>query len=104
MDRIGATGLCDLKDAITSQVRFDRGCRPQPIRLICMKHVQTAAVCIGVDRDWRNTKLAAGAKDAQCDLTAIGNQDLAKGSHQSRILTAGSLAALTRRSKLQKET
>ena len=94
MNRICPAGKRDLKNEITAQIRLYRRRRTQAIRLVCMEHVQTTAVRIGVDGHWRYTKLAAAAKNAQRDLAAIGNQNLAKGSHQSRILTGGRLAAL----------
>jgi hypothetical protein len=38
--------------------------------------MQRMSVGFGIDRDSLNAHLAAGADDTECDLAAIGNEDL----------------------------
>jgi hypothetical protein len=45
-------------------------------------HMQSAAVRIGIDRHRRDAELAARTKQTKCNLAAVGDQDLAQGSHQ----------------------
>jgi hypothetical protein len=44
--------------------------------------MQRAAVHIGIDGNRRNAQLTARTKQTKRYLAAVGNQDLAKGSHQ----------------------
>jgi hypothetical protein len=44
--------------------------------------MQCAAVRVGIDSHGCDAQLMARTNQAQCDLAAIGNQDLAKRSHQ----------------------
>ena len=82
MNRIRTAIAGDLKNAISPQVRIHRRSGSKAVSLIRMLHMQCAAIRIGIDGNRRDAQLAAGAKQTQRDLAAIGNQDFAKGRHQ----------------------
>jgi hypothetical protein len=47
-----------------------------------MLDMKCAAVCVGIDGHRRDAELATRTNETQRDLAAIGNEDLAKGSHR----------------------
>src|SRR6185437_14377745 len=56
-----------------------RGASPQRVRLVRAHDVQGRAVGVRIDRDRPDSELLQRAKDADCDLSAIRDQDL--GEH-----------------------
>ena len=76
MYRVGAAKLGDSQDLADIQIGFPGGGRADMVCLIGFPHVERGAVDVGEDRDRGNAHLAAGANDAHCNLSAVGNQNL----------------------------
>jgi hypothetical protein len=47
-----------------------------------MLDMQRTTVCVGVDSHRRDAEFTTRSHKTQRDLASVGNQDLAKGSHQ----------------------
>jgi hypothetical protein len=78
MDRLGAHALGSLDDTIALEVRFARWRRPEQHGLVRLADVRRARVGLGVHRDGCDAELAAGADHTECDLSAVGDENLVK--------------------------
>src|SRR6266404_8568446 len=78
MDRIGAARACGGEDVVDDEVALRRRRRADRVRVVGDQHVQGRAVGLGVDGDTLDAELAAGARDADRDLAAIGDQHAAQ--------------------------
>ena len=65
-----------LHDLVQLQVRLRRRRRSYVVRLVGVASVNRLAVGIRVDGDGLYPELPTGAHDADCDLAAVGHQDL----------------------------
>ena len=76
MDRVAAGGLAP--PAITRvDVEIGRAPRPRkPRASSATRTCSDSASSVGVDRDRRDAELGRGARDADRDLAAIGDQEL----------------------------
>src|SRR6185295_15085137 len=75
-------------DLVDAEVALRRGRRPDRVRLVGDAHVQRGAVDVGVHRDGGDAHLVERADDADGDLTAVRDEDLAKRlRHRARTLT-----------------
>jgi hypothetical protein len=75
MNRVttGAPGNFDKR--ISAQIALRRWRGTDRIRFISEKNVRRSNVRLGVNRDGRNTELAARPNDAHRNLTPIGNKN-----------------------------
>ena len=79
-----------------SQIRLAGGVAAQRIRLVGGAHVRGVAVGVGVDGDTGEAGVVTGTGDADCDLAAVGDKDLAHLEHSERLRrTAVSLCAVS---------
>jgi hypothetical protein len=76
MDRVGAGFFRRVDQPIDPQVAFTRRARTNQAGFIGIAHVQRGAVALRVHRDRRQAELAAGARDPDGDLAAVGDQNL----------------------------
>ena len=75
MDRFGAGRERRLDDQVGAEVTLPRRRRAQTHRLVGGYDVRGVDVGVGVHGDRLDAKIAAGADDAQGDLTAVGDED-----------------------------
>ena len=75
MNRVGAGDLGGAEDRRHAQVAVGAARRTDADVLVGEPHVQRVLVRLGVDGDGLDAQLAAGADDAQRDLSAVGDQD-----------------------------
>ena len=87
MDGFGAVFFGGVDDAIDAEIAFGRCRRPDVRGLVGAPYVERGAVGVGIDRDAGDVHLPQRADNADCDLAAIGDQDLAK--HEAKILAGG---------------
>ncbi len=87
MHRIRPHSPGNRQNHIPPQIALRRRRRPQPISLIRMQHMQRRAVRVGVHGHRRQSHLPACTNHAQCNLTAIRNQDFFYRPSQAAILT-----------------
>ena len=78
VDGVGAVAAGGVQNAVDAQVAFGGGAGADVRRLIGHADVERGAVGVGVDGDAGDAHLAEGADDADGDLAAIGDQDLAE--------------------------
>ena len=79
LERLGQlTGEGD--DGVDVEVGADRLAGPaDAVGLVGLEAVQGEAVLVRVDGDGADAQLVAGAEDADCDLAAVGGEELADG-------------------------
>ena len=100
MDRVGARLPGDADDLVDREIRLDR---PEPLAdpvgLVGLEAVQAELVLLGEDRDGRHAELVRGARDADGDLAAVGDENLAELGHvpSPRALRTGWLTSTPRR-------
>ncbi len=87
MDSFGAVFFGRVDDAIDAEIAFGRCRRPDVRGLVGAPYVERSAVGVGIHRDAGDVHLPQRADDADCDLAAIGDEDLAK--HEAKILAGG---------------
>ena len=75
MDALRASAPRDLDQLLDDQIAFARGRRADQVRLIGDTRVQRAGVGLRIDRDDAQAEALCGARDANGDLAAIGDQD-----------------------------
>ena len=78
VDGVAAGPLGDVDDLVDAQVALARGRRADGVRLVGHAHVERRAIGVGVDGDGADAHLAQRAGDADGDLAAVGDEDLAK--------------------------
>jgi hypothetical protein len=82
MNSFSAAPAGDLQDSVAAEIGIHRGCWAEAVCLVGVQHVERGAVGVGIDGDRRDAELTAGTDEAECDLAAIGDEDLAYGGHQ----------------------
>ena len=92
MNRLGAGPLRGVDDPLLVQVALGRRPGADEIRLVRERCVERSTVGYRVDRDRRDLQLAERPADANCDLAAVGDQNLGEGLHLPRILQSVSFA------------
>ncbi len=75
MDALRAGTQRHLDQLLDDQIALARGRRADQMRLVGDARVQRACVGLGVDRDHAQAEPLCGARDANGDLAAVGNQD-----------------------------
>src|SRR5450756_586328 len=81
MHRVGAAGFCRRDDRLDVEIGLRRQRLADPHRFIRLVHMDRDAVGGRIDGDHAETEPARGAQDAQADLAAVGDQDLAERPH-----------------------
>ena len=89
MDGLGAGGPRGGDDLVLVEIALGSGRGPRATAIVGLEHVQRLAVRFGEDRDGDDAHLAAGADDADGDLTTIGDQDLREGGRHGGGMIAG---------------
>jgi hypothetical protein len=84
VDGLGPGAAGGVDDALAHEVALRRRARADVHRLVGLAHVRGAGVGVAVHGDRAHAELLAGADDAERDLAAIGDEDLAE--HQSGML------------------
>src|SRR6516164_4169616 len=79
MQSILAAGLRRANNRAEVQVGLRRPRLADPHRRIGLPHMESVAISIGIDGDHAITEPSCRAHDAQCDLAAIGNENLEEG-------------------------
>ena len=87
MNRFGPGARGRLEHPFLAEVALGRRPWPNQVRLVCGSSVQRAAVGLRVHSDGSDPELPQGAKDANGDLTAVGNEDFREHGH-SRIFSS----------------
>jgi hypothetical protein len=85
VDGIGAQALGHLDEAVAQQVGLRRGRRADAHGLVGREHEGRAGVRVGVHGHRGDAQVAAGADDAQRDLAAVGDEQLADGPHSGML-------------------
>ena len=75
MDRVGAGDLGGAEHRRHVQIAVGAARRTDADVLVGEPHVQRVLVGLRIDGDGLDAQLAAGADDAQRDLSAVGDQD-----------------------------
>ena len=78
MDGVGAVAAGGVEDAVDAEVAFGGGAGADVGGFIGHADVERGAVGVGEDGDAGDAHFAEGADDADGDLAAIGDQDLAE--------------------------
>ena len=78
VDRLGAGALGRVEDPLDVQVALRRRARADEVRLVRRPHVQRAAVGLRVHGDRADAELAQRPEDANRDLAAIRDEDVAE--------------------------
>ena len=73
MQRVTLGSLRDIHDLIDAEIAFARRRGADRIGFAGQPNVQRGAVGIAIDGDGKDTHLAAGSRDPDGDLAAIGN-------------------------------
>jgi hypothetical protein len=76
--------LRDVDDLVDAEVALPRA-RADGVRLVRGADVQGGAIGVAVDRHGGDPHLVERARDADCDLAAVGDQDFAE--HGSPVTT-----------------
>ena len=85
VDRLGAGAAGDIEDLLDVQVVLGGRALAEVVGLVGARDVGRVAVELGVDGDARDAELLERAHDADGDLAAVGDQDLAE--HRPRKLS-----------------
>src|SRR5215469_130325 len=107
MDRVGTEGGCSAQNRRDVEVAVFGGRRADTDRFIGHSYVECVFVGGGIDRDRRNTELAASADNTNCNRSPISDEQLlehpsAPGQATSKIIsgcpysTGCALAAMIR--------
>ena len=75
MNRVAVGVARDAQNLFDDQIAFARRRGADGIGFIGQPHVERGAIHVAIHRNGAHTEFAAGAHDAHCDFTAIGNQD-----------------------------
>ena len=76
MNRIRAAAFRDFKDFCDVEVRLRRSCSANGVSLVGHQNVQRGAIHVGIDRNRRNSQLAAGTNHPHRDLSPISDKNL----------------------------
>ena len=76
MNGLGACCLDGSDDLGNAQVGLEGGRGANADGLVCLLDVQGTRVGLAVDSDGFDAEAFAGADDAACDFTAVGDEDL----------------------------
>ncbi len=79
MDGFGPAAEGDFEDLVDVQIGFAGGRGAEEIGFVGVSNVERGAVDVGVNGDGGDAEFAAGADDADGDLSAVGDEDLAEG-------------------------
>ncbi len=71
---VGFRGLGSGDQFVDRQIAFGRGRRADCARLVAQPHMQRIAVGVRIDRDGAQTQATRRARDADCNLAAIGDE------------------------------
>ena len=74
MNRLGPAASRHVENLVDVEIGLARRGRSDMVGVVGLAHVQRLAVDIGEDGDRLDAHLAAGANDADGNLTAIGDQ------------------------------
>ena len=80
MNGIGSGAAGDVEQQIAAQVRFSGGRGTESIRLCSFKDMGRGAIRVRIDGDGSDAEFAAGARNAQSDLSTIGDEDFFEGT------------------------
>ena len=84
VDGVGGVAAGGIEDVVDAEVAFGGGAGADATGLVGEADVEGGAVGVGEDRDRGDGHFAEGADDADGDLAAIGDEDLAE--HAERIV------------------
>ena len=84
MHRVGSRGAGGGDELVDDEIALAGRRRADRHRLVREQHVEGLAVGLGEDGDGRDAELAARPDDADGDLAAIRDEDLANGALTSR--------------------
>jgi hypothetical protein len=82
MDGVDVCDLGGTDDAISAQIAVGALGAADANRFVSQLHMERLDVCFGVDREGFDAHFTAGSNDAECDFTAIGDEDLL--NHKTR--------------------
>ena len=78
MDGIGAGFFCDGDYLVDVEIAFTGRCGADGIGFVGKTDVERFAVDFAEDGDGADAEFAAGAKDANCNFSAVGDQDFSE--------------------------
>src|SRR5581483_7108385 len=84
VDRVGPRLSGNVEDGLLVQVALARRRRADAVRLISDANVTRGAIGLRVDGNGLKAVLAAGAHDADGDLSAVGDEDFLEAGHVGR--------------------
>ena len=93
MDGVGAGFASDGDDFVDVEVAFARGCGADGVGLVGETDVEGFAVDVAEDGDGADAEFAAGAEDADCDFSPVGDQDFFE--HEGVVLPRSAERILT---------
>ena len=82
---LGAGALRNVDELGDVEVGVAGGCAAERKCLIREANVRGVAIGIRVDGDGREPRVFAGADDANCDLSAVGDEHRSEGSHRATV-------------------
>jgi hypothetical protein len=86
VDGVGTGPARELDDPLGGEVGLGSRAASQRVRLVRIRDVRRAAVCVRVDGDRSDAELAQRPEDADRDLAAVRDQNL--GERHGRILSS----------------
>ena len=79
MNSVGAALANGIEDGLGIEVTLGSGLTTKGISLVGKAYVKCIAIKFGIHRYRGDPHLSGGTDHADCDLSAVGNQDLRKG-------------------------
>ena len=83
--RVGARAARCREDLVDDEVGLGAGCSLERVGLVGQAHVARIPIGVGVDGDGSDACVFGCTDDSDCDLAAVGDQDLCNAGHDSRF-------------------